>query len=334
MDKFDVIAITPRPSKHAMLFFENCVAMTIYPSEGKREFGGHSVIDNEIPWEFGGKFMDLWLKLLVDDYYKGLGIPLIDFDTENFKSDSYLHDERLKIGDLVQAARERGEDEAVVKKIHKQWYLEERACKALIACMYLQNAGYSAIPVLEEKVKLEHWRFARDEISKRLKERKNFEWGTAVEFSLQNVPVPDVESLSWEQVFEIREDLESKRSLRKLRVFLHESFDGKPASYIEDKLGTSIHEMQRSLDKHGVSFRLEVISSLLNSKSLLGTAALTISATLMGQPVVGGALALGGAAVETAKIGVSAYKSNREYLFLTGSHELEYIHRIQSSAPS
>jgi hypothetical protein len=69
---------------------------------------------------------------------------------------------------------------------------------------------------------------------------------------LSNLQMPDESSLSWEQVLEFRNDVESEGRLTKLLHWLNKDMVGRPSSLIEDEINMQLEDYQKALKKHGI----------------------------------------------------------------------------------
>jgi hypothetical protein len=126
-----------------------------------------------------------------------------------------------------------------------------------------------------------------------------------LETTFTGIPLIDTSTITWDHVLEVRSDKDFTRKARRLRLFLADNYEGKPASYIRDSLSERIEAYEEDCRRHGLKLVLSTVSQLLESKSLLGSLGLAAAAILTGNPVVASAAALGGAVVELGKIAVS-----------------------------
>lgn len=93
-------------------------------------------------------------------------------------------------------------------------------------------------------------------------------------FQIADLPMIDTESLSWRQVFDIREDVDSMQELKSFRVFFRKEYRDMPFSHIEDDLGIRIQKFRDVSRKHGLSiFTGELSFSAIGSPVLAAMAA-------------------------------------------------------------
>ena len=107
----------------------------------------------------------------------------------------------------------------------------------------------------------------------------------------------DVSQASWRQILDFREDENSARALRNLRLFLQEKFDGKSREFVRDSLLLAIEKHDEAVRRWGFETKSAVLESIFSSKSLAALAAGTLSIAF-GAPIV-----LGAAAVVAFEIG-------------------------------
>jgi hypothetical protein len=60
--------------------------------------------------------------------------------------------------------------------------------------------------------------------------------------ALSGIPLVDTSSASWEQILELRKDPDARAKLRNLRLFFHNNYQGKPATFVVDDLGRRLDE--------------------------------------------------------------------------------------------
>lgn len=88
---------------------------------------------------------------------------------------------------------------------------------------------------------------------------------------LSNLDLVDANSLTWEQIIEIRKDKDSITALRNLRMFLYKNFkDEKSVAYVEDILLNLIDEYKTTAKKWGFSTLKQSLSIGLNEAMILG----------------------------------------------------------------
>jgi hypothetical protein len=118
-----------------------------------------------------------------------------------------------------------------------------------------------------------------------------------VSCQLIGLKLVDVSRTSWRQLVEFREDKACAQSLRNLRIFMQEKFDGKPQQYVRDSLLLAIERHDEAVKRWGFETKTAALESIFSSKSIAALAAGTITIAL-GAPV-----ALGAAAVAAFELG-------------------------------
>lgn len=142
--------------------------------------------------------------------------------------------------------------------------------------------------------------------------------------TLSDVAVIDEGRLTWDQVLEFRKDKIARRALRRIRHWLDAEMIGKAASFIHDEIALRLENYDVMLQKHGIQTTLGVLSSTLDGKFLVGSAAIVASTNLVASPalavVAGAGLVVGRVAVQLAQTLLDApsgaYESHSEISFV------------------
>ncbi|WP_146139982.1 hypothetical protein [Marinobacterium halophilum] len=142
---------------------------------------------------------------------------------------------------------------------------------------------------------------------------------------LINVPAVNTENAQWNQIFEFRSDTESVAKLRRLRLYLHQTYAGKSKDFLIDHFYSSLEDYNSAARKHGFDLKTGVLSGLINSKSLLATSGATFSSVLFGEPILASVTAAGGALLEVGKISLELSKAKFSSEEFTNQHPLTYI---------
>ena len=140
--------------------------------------------------------------------------------------------------------------------------------------------------------------------------------------TLLNLPMIDAQSAEWEQILELRKDSKAKSKLRRLRLFLHANYDGKPVSYVEDDLLSRIEEYDTTRRAMGFNAVVSSLGLLLNFKSIHAAAAAGLAAMLFGGPVVGLSTA---AVIEVGKFSVELARHRHTIREFEKGHQLAYL---------
>lgn len=120
--------------------------------------------------------------------------------------------------------------------------------------------------------------------------------------TISNLNLIDISKVTLEQILEFREDLESKAKLRRLRLFAYKNYTGKSKSYIEDDLLLRIDEYEHEAKKWGFETKEAAITTLFNSKVIMGTLCGSLIAALTGSPITSLSTLAIGALVEFGRI--------------------------------
>lgn len=147
----------------------------------------------------------------------------------------------------------------------------------------------------------------------------------AFEISIQSKKFIDSSQLSWDHVFEMRQDKDLMRKFRNFRLFIDESLKGKSKEYIEDKLSQKLDDYENICKKEGLSLIETTYSSLLDSKSALGTITATSMSLLSGQKELAAIIGSGGVIATVAGAVLKIKAKYVEYNNLKINHEMAYI---------
>jgi hypothetical protein len=124
-----------------------------------------------------------------------------------------------------------------------------------------------------------------------------------VSLQIAGLNLIDAEKISWEHLLEFRNDAESRRRLRNLRLFFHEKFDGKPKNYIEDALRSAIEKHDETVKKWKFETRAAGLETVFSSKSLALFGVSAVSTVFFGTPIVAAA-----ALAATVEVGAVSLK--------------------------
>jgi len=124
----------------------------------------------------------------------------------------------------------------------------------------------------------------------------------AYQAALENIPVVEPDTLSWDQVRQFREDVEATRKYRDLKLWLDAGLQATTLQQAIDIIGQKIDDYDWALKKHGVRTVIGALKQLLswNKAALYG--GVTAAAALAGGPLAG---AIAGGLLMTADISVN-----------------------------
>jgi len=146
--------------------------------------------------------------------------------------------------------------------------------------------------------------------------------------TLANIPIIDADSTDFDQIKNLRKDVDSKRKLRNLKLFLHETYVGKSIDFIEDDLNRRIYDFNTVVRKHGFQIQQAILSTLFNSQTALPTIATAIASAFYENPYLPVA-AVAGALFDFGKILVQVRQSKYDHSALLKKHELAYIFKLK-----
>jgi hypothetical protein len=123
--------------------------------------------------------------------------------------------------------------------------------------------------------------------------------------ALSQVPVIAEETLTWEQVVELRADAQCRRALRRFVHWLDKDMVGRSPTFIADEISERMEDYQRAVRKHGLRTVLGALSSIIDSKVLLGggaaVASISYASNAIGGLIAGGAVLAASAAIHVSR---------------------------------
>lgn len=140
--------------------------------------------------------------------------------------------------------------------------------------------------------------------------------------TLLRLPWIDADAASWEQIIEFRQDIESARKLRRLRLFFYENYAGKSSAFIGDDLLKRLDDYEAVRKKHGFEALTGSLSSILKSSNLVSAVGAGLAAALFGGPVLGvgttAAVEVGNFSIELSRklFTVREYEKGHEFAYL------------------
>jgi hypothetical protein len=140
--------------------------------------------------------------------------------------------------------------------------------------------------------------------------------------TLSNLRLVDVENTPWRQIIEFREDPDSVKALRRLRLFLFDTCREKSSAYVEDKLSAEIEKYENAVKSAGFKLTAGSFSAVIDAQAL-GAYATSVLAFLAG---AGPVPALTGAAIVAGlKVGLQVYRDKYALRELKRDHGLAYL---------
>lgn len=143
-----------------------------------------------------------------------------------------------------------------------------------------------------------------------------------VEVALTGAQLIDASKAHWDQIYEIRNDLNSQKALRNLRLFVYDNYKGKCPNYIQDDIEKRIDSYHSATHKHGFELITSSISTLLDAKTIQSSLAAGLATGIWGGIEVGVGVAcaieLGKCTLEVSKKSypMKSYKENHELAFI------------------
>jgi hypothetical protein len=144
--------------------------------------------------------------------------------------------------------------------------------------------------------------------------------------TLSQLSLIDTSEAGWKQIIEVRKDFQSHRKLSRLRLFMHNNYNGRSFAYIEDDLSRRIEEYYQVTKKFGFKTASSSISMLLDSKALQTSVGAGLIAGLFGGSLAGLSAA---ATVEIGRIAINVAERRHEMKDWQAGHDLAYIFETQ-----
>lgn len=149
--------------------------------------------------------------------------------------------------------------------------------------------------------------------------------------SLVGLELINTEDVSWEQIIEIRKDLDAISKLRRLRLFLYKNYSNQSSAYIEDDINERIDGYLNTCKKYDFKTRVSTFNILLNSKSTIALGLGAMMAIVAGSPIVATATGaiLTGASIEIGKLCLNVAKQKHSFNNIENDHELAYLFKVK-----
>lgn len=123
--------------------------------------------------------------------------------------------------------------------------------------------------------------------------------------TLADLHIADEHTLTWEQVTQFRRDGDAVKKYRRLCHWLDSEMIGRTWNFVRDEIAIRLDDYDAALRRHGVQTIVGSLSSILESKALIGGAAAIASLSYAADPfwglIAGGATVAGQAAVTIAR---------------------------------
>ena len=152
---------------------------------------------------------------------------------------------------------------------------------------------------------------------------------TGLFLSLVGLELINTENVLWEQIIEIRQDLDALSKLRRLRLFLYNNYLNQSPAYIEDDISDRVDTYLNACKKHGLQTSISNLDILLNSKSTIALGIGALMAIVSGSPIAGAGAILAGTSIEIGKLCLNVAKHKHSFSNFENDHELAYIFKAK-----
>lgn len=140
-----------------------------------------------------------------------------------------------------------------------------------------------------------------------------------------NAKLIDTADASWDQIISLREDVESREKLQRLRRFMSTNYEGKSRSFVEDDLHQRIEDHEFAVKKFGFNTTMTVLEAVFKSKTLLATITGATVAAETGHPLTAFASLLAGVSLEVGGVAIQLKKQRYEYDEHNIRHPMGYV---------
>lgn len=143
--------------------------------------------------------------------------------------------------------------------------------------------------------------------------------------ALTNLRLIDASNATWNQIAEFRRDSETRRRLRRLRLFAYDNYAGKPASYVEDDLLTKIADYEEAVAQWGFQTAKGAVNLVLDSRLSSTTAAGAMLASLLGHPAEALTVAAVAGSIQLGRVAIQLIERRFELQKLVRDNPISYI---------
>jgi len=138
-------------------------------------------------------------------------------------------------------------------------------------------------------------------------------------FLLTGLKLVDLSNVPWRHIIEVRKDIDRMKKLRKLRTFVFNNYQGKPANYIQDDILNRLEEYNLAAKQMGLKTKDGGLKIIFNSGTLVANTGATIASILSGETIaipislaVGSVFLLGNISLEIRSHKRELYKFRQE----------------------
>lgn len=310
MYQFSNIAVTPTPSKTALLFYEHALPLSVIPYYGSKLvkiFPG-----GEFDEKYSDQFVNYWNKSPIPKELRPVDVSVL---FKRFRLDNIIEDVVV-----AKAAKEHGNRD-----------LERYNLNAIMYSIFLQINGIESSAFIDSQF---------NNVPSHLPETlfylpKNKEISSnnptsLLELSMNDLLLIDEKDVCWDQIFEIKEkDKESLRDFKNFRLFWHDNYTNKPKQYIVDSIEQKFEAYETACKKHGIKREIASAKLFLNSKSFLASSAIAYASILLGEPFTAGASLLSGTALELGKLSLNYIEHRNDLKTYKDNNEIAYLIKLK-----
>ena len=148
-------------------------------------------------------------------------------------------------------------------------------------------------------------------------------------FVMSGIKLVDMEKVSWDLIFELHRDAESKTKLMRLRRFFRKNFAGTERNVVEDELNLALEDYHETAKSWACPLTDHVLSALIDCKGVYASAGASLAFLLCGAPwtavVASSTPAIVDLASKFGKIMIKIRADNRSLNAYRKQHDLAYL---------
>jgi hypothetical protein len=164
-----------------------------------------------------------------------------------------------------------------------------------------------------------------------LADDKKIENNLGFSYVIPKLNLINSEYVTWDEIIEFRKDKESVRKLRQLRLFMHDTYQNKPAEYVCDDLMRRIDDYNDVVKQWRFKATVQSMQAVLSLKSLPAAAVAALMAQLGSTISMAAAV---GTILELTNIGMSILEKRDELSQIQNSNPISYLIRVKKLGDS
>lgn len=144
----------------------------------------------------------------------------------------------------------------------------------------------------------------------------------------------DADKLTCSQIMNFRKDRETMKKMRNFRLFAYENYNGKDKAFVEDDIQRRYDEYLEAVRSSGFETTIKTLSSLIESKILMGAFSTCAMAALIGNPSLAISAFGSGVLLELGKLSLEYAQHSHEIAKITSDNPISYIENVRRKLES